>query len=545
MKLLCKGKILRRFSALALGFTMGMAATPAFAVHDDIFELEGNAVQDAVAPPYDWATLYNNGSNNGGDPLRFTGIVDDTPDASGIDSSIFTGGRKDIQDVSDWAHKMGSSPDKDEITHAYAAAYNINDDLVVYFGADRISNKGDAFLGFWFFKQHVAALPNGSFEGMHTNGDVLVLANFPQSVNASPEIRVDVWDSSCTKAANNNPAAGECDAANLRLLYKGAAICGSGLGNDLVCAITNDENGSYDPTPSPWPYQSKNSNNANEFPYETFFEGGINLTQLVGGDSCFSSFMAETRSSSEFTATLKDFVIHDFELCSVDITKTCSQARVNATETGYEYDFTYKVINDGAGTLYNVVVTDNVANQTFNVGTLAKGAMAEGGGTFESNLNGLQNTVTVTAAGTPSGDSTISDTGGADCQSLSISPMINVTKDCNSNFVETENGVIAKVSFSGQVCNTTANNLTLINVTVTDDSGTPSDPSDDVDVLSGVTLGGGVCMPYSGDYVPKAFTSAVDKTFSDTVFAVGQLKIDGSSAFSENSATCPICPSSD
>ena len=67
-------------------------------------------------------------------------------------------------------------PDKDDLTHAYAAAYNENSDLLLYFGADRISNVGDAFMGFWFFKQKVTALPNGKDYGFIVNNQ-RIMAN--------------------------------------------------------------------------------------------------------------------------------------------------------------------------------------------------------------------------------------------------------------------------------------------------------------------------------------------------------------------------------
>jgi hypothetical protein len=541
MRINMKNSRCRKIPALVLGIMVGLFAPSTLAVeHEGLFELDGNAVATGV-PGDDWSVLYGGGGSHN----AFTGILHDEPNASGVDSSIFTGGRKDIQDIDQWAHKMGSSPDKDELTHAYAAAYNNSaGDLIVYFGADRISNKGDAFMGFWFFKQSIEAKADGSFTGAHTAGDVLVLANYPQSQGAVPEVRVALWDTSCNKAANNDPIAGECAAKNIRLKFKGAAVC-DGVSNADVCAITNRESGVNNPTPSPWPYQSKNSDTANEFPYETFMEGGINLTKLVGSDSCFSSFMAESRSSSSFTSTLKDFVLDKFELCSIDISKTCSQARVNPTETGYEYDFEGVVTNDGAGSLYNVLVTDNEANQTFPLGTILKGDTAIYDGTFESTDNGTQNTVTVTASATPNGASTVTDNTGADCEGISLSPMIEVSKECTSSFEATANGIIAKVDFSGQVCNTTPDDLTLINVSVRDDSGTPGDISDDVTVLSGVTLAGGACEPYSGSYTPLVFGNPTDQTFSDTVTAAGVLKIDSSLATDTASATCPICPSSE
>ena len=53
----------------------------------------------------------------GGSANVFTGINSDP-----APQTIFTGGRKDIQDIPDWGWKDGSVPDKDDITNAYDAA---------------------------------------------------------------------------------------------------------------------------------------------------------------------------------------------------------------------------------------------------------------------------------------------------------------------------------------------------------------------------------------------------------------------------------------
>ena len=84
--------------------------------------------------------------------------------------SIFTGGgSKDAIDLSSWNWKddAGGLPDKDNITNAYARAYTVNGDLILYYGADRFANDGDAQLGFWFFQNNVTVNANGSFDGIH------------------------------------------------------------------------------------------------------------------------------------------------------------------------------------------------------------------------------------------------------------------------------------------------------------------------------------------------------------------------------------------
>ncbi|NQY87895.1 MAG: DUF11 domain-containing protein [Colwellia sp.] len=528
--------------------------TTAFAVDNNgLFQLEGNAVQDGV-PGEDWATLYNNGANTGGSSIKFTDILHDEPDAMGNDPTVFTGGRKDIQDISSWGHKTGSSPDKDEITHAYAAAYAKGTDTIVYFGADRISNKGDAFMGFWFFKKHIESLGDGSFDGMHSEGDVLILTNFPQANNASPQIRVALWDTSCSKADNNDPQVGDCTAKNLKLLLKSNAICGSG-GGDLACAITNDEDGLYDPTPSPWSFQSKNDNEADRFPYESFFEGGINLTQLVGGDSCFSSFMAETRSSKSFTATLKDYVLGDFELCSVAIVKECFKGSVNPAETGFDFPYNGTVENDGAGALYNVVVIDDYGTPgdtsddiTHTIGTLLKDNTANFSGTIlNSQQNGPLNTATVYAAGFEGGELTITATHSDVCEPADLSPEISVTKTCSTAVMAMDGKVVVGVDFMGQVCNTSSGSgaISLVGVTVIDDGGTPGagNTGDDQTFTIG-ELAPGVCASYSSSYLPSTVNSSdpAAAVFSDTVSAVGTGKLGSGTVTAMTTAHCHLCP---
>lgn len=313
--------------ALALGCLFLLSPMTAYSVDElGLFELDANAVEEGVAGD-DWETLCDSvavpggpcQSPPGGSQFAFTGIVPDPAPAS-----IFDGGKKDIQDVSEWSHKDGAVPDKSDITNAYAAAYlsTLNvppvhsiGDLILYFGADRVINNGDTFMGFWFFKDLVRAEPDGTFSGQHMPGDTLVLVNFPQATNAVPLIQVVEWDPTCPKADNNSPQPGDCAAKNLRLRFgaSGAgAICDAANPQE-ACALTNDVT-----EDAPWPYESKDGF-INQFPFETFFEGGINISEVIGGEACFASFMAETRSSSSFTASLKDFVIADFPVCGTEL----------------------------------------------------------------------------------------------------------------------------------------------------------------------------------------------------------------------------------
>lgn len=534
-------------SVTLVAFMLLLTATPqahAGVSTNGLFELDANPQDDNTVPGDDWGT-----PPDAGGALKFSGII---PDAA--PKSIFDGGKKDIQDINQWSWKDGAVPDKDDLTNAYAAAYTDNGDLVLYFGADRYSNVGDAFMGFWFFKQKVGAQPSGSFSGLHTPGDTLVLVDFPQASNAVPYIAVVTWDPTCSKATSNTPTPGQCAATNLRLKSEGSgnsgAVCGGG-GASLACAITN-----HGDVPAPWSYTPK-AGTPGVFPYESFFEGGINISKLVGGnDNCFSSFMAETRSSSSFTASLKDFVLGDFELCGIKISKNCTAGEVNNSETGFVYTFDGTVTNTGFGTLYDVKIVDDNGTPLdtsddfiINIDPIAKGAVANYSGTFNSTLNPPTNGVMVSAASTAGGAATITDKTTALCPGVNRDPAINVSKACTTKVLALNGLLTLKVDYAGQVCNGTGGSsglapIALKNVFVQDDAGTPLDPTDDPAPIPIGSLAADTCVPYSGSYTPASANSTTpgEISFSDSVTATGVAVLNFGPVEDSATATCRLCP---
>jgi len=538
---------------LALGLLLALCGPALAATAESPFELDANPQDDNPAlNSDDWATPPDSGA-----ATKFTGIIQDT-----APKTIFGGGDKDILDIDKWSWKDGSVPDKDDLTHAYAAAYNENSDLLLYFGADRLSNVGDAFMGFWFFKQKVTALPNGKFSGMHTVGDTLVLINFPQASNAVPYLAVVTWDPTCSKATNNDPQPGQCAATNLRLKLQGSGandvVCASQGGTTLACALTNTGNVPVPPNSLAngvsglWSDYTPKSGTQGTFPFESFFEGGINLSQIVGSsDGCFSSFMAETRSSSSFTAALKDFVLDNFELCKVSITKTCTDGDLNGAETGFTYNFNGTVSNDGFGAIFDVVVTDDNGtpadtNDDFVVATfdsIPKGGSENYSGSFDSVGNAPTNGVSVKAASSDGGQQTITDSTTADCPTVVKTPGIDVTKSCETKIITDSNQLVVRVDFSGEVCNTT--NVGLHDVVVTDEVQDGSNSSTTVKQIS--SLPANTCESYSGSYFPSAAGSINpgEISFSDVVTATGKPPaVLGLDPVSDTAtATCPLCPS--
>src|SRR5262249_1259535 len=73
----------------------------------------------------------------------------------------------------------------------------------------------------------------------------------------------------------------------------------------------------------------------------------------LGQEGCFASFLAETRSSQSPTATLSDFVIGNFPLCSLSATPFMGFSKVGDPVT-----YSLTVTNTGASKLFLQNVTD-------------------------------------------------------------------------------------------------------------------------------------------------------------------------------------------
>lgn len=530
-------KILVR--ALCLGLILSVFSFPTWSVDDlNTFELDGNAVDNNAVAGDDWQNVYADTDSAN----VTTGIIADPSP-----KSIFTGGRKDIQDVPEWGHKDGAVPDKDDLTNAYAAAYGVADgvggqDLVIYFGADRFANVGDAFMGFWFFQDEVVAANDGTFSGVHTVGDVLILVDYPQGANEVPYIAVVLWDPTCSKADSNDPMPGDCAAKNLRLKMESdgsnPAECGSQAG-DLACATTNQGD-----EPSPWSYTPK-AGVANVFPYESFYEGGINITQLLSGtDTCFSSFMAETRSSSSFTASLKDFVLGKFELCGMTVVKTCPTGALSPSGDSIIYNYEIKVTNTGFGSLYDINVKDVTANDSFYSASLAAGATQTYTGSFTSLVNGVLNEATATAALKPGGDPVLSESDTDNCPPLNPPGSMSITKNCTTYVEQNALGAYGlRVKFAGEVCNDSAVKINGVAITENHDGNNQ--------VINVGTLDPYACMPYADDYIPAPGSDVAGgpvvahdvRTFKDNVIAEGVNAITGQTIDTglPVEASCPLC----
>ena len=310
MRTLWKARIFSFVAALAL--ILIVVAHPVGAVHDDgLFELDfvtnptaQGAANTANAPNTagdDWADVYAGTSG-----AFATAFIQDPVGIA--ETSFYTGGgSKDERDINggsqhwEWDSSNDQIPDKDDIVNAFAAAYaptggSDAGHTIFYFGADRFDTSGDAEIGFWFFREPVTLGTEPNFNGKHEVGDILVLANWGGS-NKVGDIAIYSW------VGGNNP---------LKLLKDTKeADCSVAPANDPACAVINNSAGES----PPWPYANKDGLHA--YQAAALFEGGIDLNDLLGVQDigCFSSFLAETRSSHSTTAQLKDFALGAFPVC--------------------------------------------------------------------------------------------------------------------------------------------------------------------------------------------------------------------------------------
>jgi len=431
----------------------------------DVLELDGDASSTDSGIDWDDVNVQQN----------MVGIAEFfQKDRNGADEIFWKGGSKDDSDITDWAFRTASPQPKDDFTNGYAAAFESEGDLLIYFGADRYANNGDMYIGFWFLQDQIG-LPQGStrgdFSGQHANGDILVLISFPQSASGKPYIEVLQWDLGNGDVTDNLTrlfqTAGDPKSAN----FVGAR-CGSGAdGVDKICAISNDPSVGVIPLPNVagWEYEAK-TGETTEIPIESFVEGRLNLTKLLEDDfgvtqiPCFSSFLVESRASRSIDASLADFVVGSFSLCSINVAAQCNTSSITV-DGNFNIDYTVTVTNSGPGTLgttgnYEIEfisdmplagVIPQIGNDGDGVWSVGESFMVSG--SYLSPTNGAVGTID----GSVNLDGLIvsaQEPVAYNCPPLDLSPMVEISKACNS-FLEVEgNQVVLKKTYNVEICNT-------------------------------------------------------------------------------------------
>ena len=264
-------------------------------------EIDADSADAALTSlPDDWDSVIGSSCTTdspGNHAAQATCIIDPLNGDTGFTG----GGSKDDLDINRWAWSAASgeqTPPKDNIGNAFAAVYNYGGDQILYFGIDRLREGGSAQVGFWFLQEKIGLGASGNFvdssnaPAYHTDGDILVQANFSNGGNIST-LSVWKWQSGALVSISETSPG-----TNIACNPAGTIPAGS------VCVAVNTSN----MTPA---WLSPTALTGQEF-----FEGGINLTDLgLAGSSCISQFIGETRSSTPFNAVLKDFVFGDLSTC--------------------------------------------------------------------------------------------------------------------------------------------------------------------------------------------------------------------------------------
>lgn len=601
--------------AIVFGLCAPVDAVVVPGIPGNIFELDRNATNEGGNTKDDWENVLYKGPNtvygniiattlclNGHCDPDWPGVLADPPGVS-----LFVQGSKDILNITDWVCRDQKAPDKDELTNAYAVAYDVGGDLIAYFGADRFDNAGTATMGFWLLQSAVAqpsCLPAGTGKFLdafgnpatHTVNDLLIVADFTNG-GAIGTVRVFRW-------VGSNGSDGALD-----LIFDSQGSpnvdCNNSASGD-ICGTINQS-----PTPSPWKYIPKGAALDSPFISFGFMEIGVNLSKIFSTTvPCFSTFVAETRSSAEPSASQKDFVMGSFNVCGIGVSKICTNVQANTAVDPilFTYDIGGCVTNTGFGAVTNLAVTDSpdpIANLKFyranagyeptatqcdsdhgalvNIATnhateITSSATIQPDeriiwlANFTSTVNEQTDTVTATATSAGGGPALTPATDTATCPPKQFAPGIDVTKNCSVYLVDEGSQLVVTSRISGTVCNT--GDVALTNVTVIDWSAGGAPGADiPTPILGPISLPAQANYPtincdpdtsssvatYNVEYTPDSIPTGADAasiTFRDQVKAAGTppagtglLQTDYASAFCSLCPTCSIetqrflCPS--
>ena len=338
----------RRWILLAGAVAVGtlVLAAVAFAVHDLKFQLDGDTSSVDIAPiigitrPVDWNDLYNTDKSVVTSPPTGFAPGDMSTDyrivASGgkagqfdtSDGTTYTGGSKDTLDIHSGWRCVGANnvTNKGDITNAYATKYSAaNGDSILYFAMEKYVPQGTNNIGIWFLQdKNVGCLENGTgngnaFDGIHKNGDILVVSAFDSGGKVSTILAYS-WDTSLNNGAGGlhleTPTAG-VDCRQTPVTNPSDSLCGAA--NEDAITIQ-------------WAHASNSDGSGNAagasttIPAATFFEGGINQSAFDAfKGKCFTHFLFDTRSATSTTATLYDYALGTIGKCESTTVTTPKQ----------------------------------------------------------------------------------------------------------------------------------------------------------------------------------------------------------------------------
>jgi hypothetical protein len=307
-------------NALTTSFELGPGAGTDENGLTNILDQSGDGVPD-------WAGLFNASGGFIGSSGTGVFLKDDVSAGSLVDNTVYSGGPgdKNSDEIAHWTWSSSSVPAKDDISNSYVYTKFVNGEKLLYVGVEREDPSGDSHIDFEFFQEDVALdhdppcpIKQCGFTKDNKDGDILVNMDFSRGGGfGTLSVRK-------RKESLNN---------HYELLE---TLTGEGCTNDdAVCGFNNG--GAIDG--GVWDNFDNHGAIITTLQTNSFTEFALNITKLVSDAPCFASVEVKTRSSTSFTAALKDFSLHGFEPClATAATEIHQGASVGATHTGTNYD---------------------------------------------------------------------------------------------------------------------------------------------------------------------------------------------------------------
>ncbi len=317
-----------------------------------------------------WATGFSTAltnittSGNGSNP----GFVHDI--VNSVTDNIFAGsGSLDTNSLTKWNSTTGEPAATDDIADAFGA--NFSDSLTghnfVLAGVDRYASSAATTVGFWAFQNSVSVNGNGTFSGIHSNGDLFFVVNV--TADGASSVAVYEWVGTDATGA--------------------LTLVTTPVGATYVNVNTNTAS-------VPWTFLDKTGNTSPQA--GELLEMGVDLNAIFGLTvPHFVTFLAETRASTATGSALSDFAIGTLKSVSGSFTAdgtlipTDKIGNIIAADgqNGINYNF---------GEVQPITIAGTVYQDTNGNGVLDNGETGISGVTVSlSGTNNLGAAVTATA----------------------------------------------------------------------------------------------------------------------------------------------------
>jgi hypothetical protein len=252
---------------------------------------------------------------------------------SSSDDIFKSGSSKDTASVTQWLWTPQKPQPKDDLADAFSASYAdpITGHKYLMVGMDRYSASGDSTVGFWAFQNPVSENANGTFNGVHTDGDILLVLDFASGSIGT--VGVYRWTGS--------------DATGSLVAYTPPA--------GTTYAFVNTA-----PYTVPWSYVDNGG--ATSPQAGEYMEVGLDYSAVFGANlPRFANFLTESRSSNSVSSTLSDFVIGRFNNLvtpaslpvGTSVSATQTSVGLGPNQNGINYNFALVLPVTIAGTVYH------------------------------------------------------------------------------------------------------------------------------------------------------------------------------------------------